>query len=689
MTGRQVVLGALAGGLLAGAAGAAPLTTRTLGFYGTPGLLEMPTAEAAPDAELWSSFSAFGQTGRVTLGFQLAPRLTGTFRYSRIRGYEPWGGDRYDRSFDLRYQLIEQDGWWPAVALGLQDFVGTGLYGAEYLVATRSLDPEGRLRATLGLGWGRLGERDPLFATGTRDPSYVETGGTANADDWFRGDAALFGGLSWQVRDGLTLMAEYGSDMYRDEAGRGLIDIRSPWNLGADLALGQGVRLSAGYLYGSEAAVTLSFALNPTARDTGPGAEPAGLPIGPRPGGSEASADQRALAARLAAGLAAEGITLEAVHIGATTAELRIENRRWGAQAQALGRAARVAMAVLPAPVEELRFVLMQTGVAMTTVTWARRDLEAAAHAPGSVAMAQARIGGAPGPLPADALRLARYPQFDWSMGPYVQVSYFDPDNPLRADFGAKLLADLTLAPGLVLGAHVTQPIFGNLDEITRGSNSVLPRVRSDFARYLDQRGPALQRLDLAWYTRPGEDLYARMTAGYLERMYAGLSAELLWKRPESLLSYGIEMNYARQREFDDAFALRDYDVVTGHASAYLDLPEGYSAQLDVGRYLAGDTGATLSLDRSFANGWRVGAYATLTDVPFEDFGEGSFDKGLRLTIPLDWLTGRPSTTALSSTIQPLTRDGGARLGVAGRLHDRVRTSHGPWLDARSGRFWK
>lgn len=108
-----------------------------------------------------------------------------------------------------------------------------------------------------------------------------------------------------------------------------------------------------------------------------------------------------------------------------------------------------------------------------------------------------------------------------------------------------------------------------------------------------------------------------------------------------------------------------------------------------MGRYLAGDYGATVSLDREFANGWRVGAFATVTDVPFEDFGEGSFDKGIRITIPLGNISGQPSRDKSTFVIKPLTRDGGARLGVDGRLYGQVREYHQPEMAKTWGKFWR
>lgn len=136
-------------------------------------------------------------------------------------------------------------------------------------------------------------------------------------------------------------------------------------------------------------------------------------------------------------------------------------------------------------------------------------------------------------------------------------------------------------------------------------------------------------------------------------------------------------------------FGFQSYSVVTGHTSAYWDMGNRFSGQLDVGRYLAGDYGATVTVDRVFDNGWKVGAYFTLTNVSFSDFGEGSFDKGLRFTIPVAWMTGKPSAKKNDIAITPVTRDGGARLMVRNRLFGLVEDYQGDRLKRRWGRFWR
>ncbi len=57
------------------------LTTIHTNTFGTPsGLIDMPTAEMAPDGQLSTTGAYFDGNRRVSLSFQILPRLSGTFR---------------------------------------------------------------------------------------------------------------------------------------------------------------------------------------------------------------------------------------------------------------------------------------------------------------------------------------------------------------------------------------------------------------------------------------------------------------------------------------------------------------------------------------------------------------------------------------------------------------------------------
>ena len=243
----------------------------------------------------------------------------------------------------------------------------------------------------------------------------------------------------------------------------------------------------------------------------------------------------------------------------------------------------------------------------------------------------------------------------------------------MRFETGPQLNVGYSPAPGLSFDGVFRYPFYSNLDTATRRSNSVIQRVRSDAVLYAIESNVEINQLTAEYMFRPAPDVFGRVTGGYLENMYAGVSGEVLWNPIDSDLALGFELNYAVQRDFDMLLGLQGYDVITGHASAYYDFGNGYVGQVDAGRYLAGDWGATFAMDREFNNGFKIGAYFTLTDVSFDDFGEGSFDKGIRFTVPQSWLSGQPSRTDISRTIQPVLRDGGARLYVPNRLYGVTR----------------
>lgn len=118
-----------------------------------------------------------------------------------------------------------------------------------------------------------------------------------------------------------------------------------------------------------------------------------------------------------------------------------------------------------------------------------------------------------------------------------------------------------------------------------------------------------------------------------------------------------------RQRDFDQKFDFIDYEATTGHLSFYYEAPwQNILAQVSVGQYLAEDRGVTFDMSRRFANGARVGAWATFTNVSSEDFGEGSFDKGFYIYMPFDLFLPRSMRGGTTFSFRPLTRDGGQKV---------------------------
>jgi hypothetical protein len=681
----------------------------SLSLTGVTGLIDMPSGDQQSDGTLSFSKSLFGPIGRTTLSFQITPRLSGSFRYSATHRwndvYAPASDPTakfdtyYDRSFDLRYQLTKESTYVPAITVGLQDFIGTGIFAGEYVAATKTFGE--KLKLTAGLGWGRYGSFGSIGAPfGARPTVKVGQGGNLRFGEWFRGDAAPFGGVEYAYNDRLTLKAEYSSDAYDEEAGlRKTFERKSPLNFGVEYRSKRGATLGLYSLYGSEIGFSLQILLDPKRSPTGGQIGPGPLPVrssAQAQGWDQASVTQSGLTGlrdQAQTILSKDGIVIESLSVSGGTAQLRVRNTRLDNEAQVIGRASRALAYVMPASVRRFEVVPVKQGVGLSKVVISRADLENLEFAAGQDAKMRDRVLVLPvsGRPSAEALRGAGlYPKLTYGISPYVATSLFDPDAPLQANFGLRLKARYDIAPGLFLSGSATKKLIGNIDGSSRPSNSnARHRVRSEAYRYADEGDPALETLTMAWYAKPSDSLYTRVTAGYLEPMYAGISTELLWQQVDKPYALGVEVNYVKQRDFDQLFGFQDYSTVSGHVSGYYHFNNGFQAQLDVGRYLAGDVGATFSLDREFANGIKVGAFATLTDMSAAEFGEGSFDKGIKIEVPFAWLTGRPTQKSNSIVLRPLLRDGGARLNVDGRLYDTVRGDQKTELDAAWGRFWK
>ena len=162
--------------------------------------------------------------------------------------------------------------------------------------------------------------------------------------------------------------------------------------------------------------------------------------------------------------------------------------------------------------------------------------------------------------------------------------------------------------------------------------------------------------------------------------MYAGIGGEVLYAPYDQRWAIGANVSGVQQRGFSRDFRLREYKTISGFVSAYYAVPfYEIDVGLHVGRYLARDTGYTLEARRSFDSGFSVGAFFTRTNVSAEEFGEGSFDKGLFFRIPFSGiLPGTTTKSAYTTILRALERDGGRRLeDFGGNL----------WFERRGIRF--
>ena len=345
--------------------------------------------------------------------------------------------------------------------------------------------------------------------------------------------------------------------------------------------------------------------------------------------------------------------------------------------ARAIGRAAVAVANVIPPEIEHIEIVLMNSGVATSSTTVNRKDLENALTFRGSPEeIWHNAVIEAPDGVSATAITASgHYPRLSWGVMPKFRQHIGRPGQFHRFQLWVKLFGEAEIVRGVHVDGAIGRNVYHNFDDLVSIPASGIQHVRSEIVNYLNEGENNLVHLTVNYIASPFKHWYSRITAGYLEEMFAGFGGEVMYRPFTSRWAAGLEVHQVYQREFRQRFGLQadpfpEYDTVTGHFSIYYQSPyHNLNTSISIGRYLAQDIGSTFLISRMFESGIQMGGWATLTDLSAGEFGEGSFDKGMFITIPLDLFF--PSSTRQAGTFafRPLTRDGGQIVNVNRRLY--------------------
>ncbi len=346
-------------------------------------------------------------------------------------------------------------------------------------------------------------------------------------------------------------------------------------------------------------------------------------------------------------------------------------------EAKNIGRTARLLTQEMPSQVEIFTLVTEKEGLPISEVSVLRRDLENAKRYQSSPEEMWANsVVQTPGHAKSDPSVPSgkSYPQMEWGIIPGMK-SHFggNEDGRFRHDLYVHLYGLVQVSRHLSLAGEIKQFITGDLDKIPLDTTPDVPKVRSDVSLYTREGRRSIERLEFNYSHALDESFFTRLSAGLLESMYGGVSAEVLYRPYTSNLAIGAELNWVKQRNYDQLFSFRDYQTLTGHVTLYHENEKyNITSKLSAGRYLAGDFGATLDISRHFKNGIRLGVWATYTDMSAEKFGAGSFDKGIYLTVPLEIFWYKPSTRDVRFDFRSLGRNGGQKLDRRQDLYDLI-----------------
>lgn len=665
----------------------------TVNDWGTVGLMQTPTARMEPAGTAGMMLGRVLPYAHLKARLQPFDWLSVSFGYvsasDRLYGARDVSGDHsyVDKSADVKLRLWRETAWRPQVAVGLRDLIGTGLFASEYVVANKAF---GGLDASLGMAWGYMGSRgqfpNPLGPVSSkfdeRPAIQAESGGTFNSKSYFRGRTAVFGGLQYQLptHPAWLLKLEYDGNDYRSPTDRGNIQAQSPWNVGVVYRARSWLDLTVGFERGNQVMFGFSLHERMNKLDMIKFLDPPRVPvqpIGTVPAQAHSMSETVAELERQA---------------GAPVQRVRADDTRWtvvldgadrGDQRPLVDKVVDVAHRDAPAPVKTIGVALEQRGVPVAEVAvdrdqWVRERTEflrPSERQPDRVVRAVATGDAArqPGNL-YDRDAMGQRPRGSVGLGLSYTQSLGGPDG-LLFSFGAVAQGEYRLQDSLWATGVLQLRLLDNYDKFDYTAPSNLPRVRTFIREYQTDRRVTVPVAQVTHFGEAGQNHFYLAYGGLLESMYAGAGAEYLYRPVGSRWAVGVDVNRVQQREFSQGLGLRDYKVTTGHTTLYWDTGfEDVLLRLSAGRYLAGDVGMTVDASRVFANGVRFGAYATKTDVSAAQFGEGSFDKGIYVSIPFDVMLPRTGGGTATITYAPLIRDGGARLNRRFTLYDLTRS---------------
>ncbi|MCH1920342.1 YjbH domain-containing protein [Shewanella sp. A3A] len=648
--------------------------TPTRNDFGGIGLMQMPTARMAPEGDMSINYSRSNPYIFGAVNFQPLPWMNASIRYvsvtNRLYGPEELSGDQSykDKGIDVKFRLLEEGYYLPEVAVGFQDIGGTGLFSSEYLGATKRVGP---LDFTVGLAWGYLGNaRDidnPFCSVSdsmcNRDgyANNINDTGKVSFSNFFRGESAgIFAGVEYQTPwDPLTLKLEWDGNDYQHQPQNNNQPQDSRFNVGMVLKPTDYLDLKLSYERGNTLSFGVTLHTNLINDVMLYKKDPPVSKLAKQP--AEKDWDEVAKDLGRNAGFYPRKIYQNNRQVIVEGVQGKYRDRQ-----QADVRAAAIMYNVTELGTREYRFVEESAGMPVVETTVERKTLEDKFNYnldfndnPQLVS-----VDSPSDPIGKQVWQRESTSGWSYGFNPGFTQSIGGPDGFLLYQVNLRGSLKYNFSDNFEIGGNLALNLFNNFDKFKYDAPSNLPRVRTYIREYLTESDVGISDLQATWFNHLGSSWYSQVYAGYLEYMYGGVGGELLYRPFGKDYAFGVDLNAVKQRDFNQLFGFRDYETVTGHFSFYYQLPwYNLHTQIDVGRYLAKDKGASFTLYREFDNGVRLGAYATFTDVSSEEYGEGSFTKGVFLSIPFDAFSTSSSLSRAGFGWTPLTRDGGQKLG--------------------------
>ncbi len=623
---------------------------------GVTGLMEIPTARVMKEDSLRFGASQvypyryyYGAVGLLK-GLEVSGRVT---EIIGVKALTPSYGNYKDKAVDVKYQFLSEGKYLPALALDIMDPTGNRLYASQSIIAGKQIYP---FDFTIGIGNGRFGKTPlPPSANATFKAEIF-----SDSRQWLK-DSQVFWGIQFAPSPKYALMMEYNPIKYEiqttDPAQPKYFrnPVPSQFNFGLRWRPFTWTELDLTYQRGNEIGLNASAAFeigNPV------------IPIYDKPYREKPIDRQNPLNGRIATALTSLGFGNIGVVESGDELWIEAENDKYFYNTKAVGILLATVNEIAPPSVKKYRVIITQNELPLFEYEVLRQDLldlhEGRMTTNEFFYLSKIRTDVTE---TFDA-QIQNKRLFTWGWKPAMVTFLDDPSGFFRYAAGVSVTGAYHPWKGASFLASVDGYPLNNIK--TTNQPLSIP-VRSDLFSYL-QQNVELGRLMFEQKGKPADNLYWRVSGGFLEIEYAGLDGEVATPLKDGRLMVSLSGSLVKKREPGNTFEILrpnsvNYNVknyyYTGFLNARLNLP-GPEISLDVkaGRFLAGDTGVLVTVSKNI-KGINLFAWYSWTDTSIfsDSFNRGYHNQGIGVTIPMRLFEGTDSKTVFDYAVAPWTRD--------------------------------
>ena len=618
-------------------------TYNTFNNHGVIGLINMPSARFYDEASF--GITAYNGTPdqKITLTSFPYNWMEASFFYTNIQD-KPYcdqdfdsvcNQDYKDKGFNFKFR-VKEEGALPAIAIGINDIAGTGYYSSEYIVGSYGIN---HTDFHFGLAWGTLNGSKNSFKNPfgyindgfyQRPTTFEDKGGQFQPGRYFSGKTASpFFGISHVVNDKFIIKIEHDTTLTTGQID--YPEAKKSFSYGFNYNINKNLTIGFASERGSYNSFTFTYKDNPLQKASTYKYKEA----------RTNKEDNKYL--KLIKNLNSNGLEVNKI----------VETPDFLA-------------------LEITQFTHPNLDVIEEIISFASYDANI-----DKVIKKELKVANLSGlkEYNSESVQNAKLiyerptsQRFNTNTNFKIRPFFAAREGFFRWSLLLENDSEFIITDNFFFTSNLKYSIDDNFDDLTIPPKDTYPaQVRSDIKDYLRNidEGIIIGRAQFDYHLTPAKNNHLMLTAGILEDMFMGYGFEYLYFKEEKNYGIGFEVFDVKKRDHMMKFGTLDYKNTTAFLNFYYRNYEliPFDLHISHGEYLAGDKGSTIELSRKYLNGMELGVFASFTDVTSEQFGEGTFDKGIFFNIPI-------YGNFINYTWRPLTKDPGARLNRKNTLHD-------------------